>query len=141
MLRAALDPTLPVSTRSTAASLLARLPLEDGQPLVLDGSLRTGGPLEVAKLLSAFDKSTNEAVGLALVSALTASGPRAGVRAEQLRPRLAKFPESVRQPGEALLASLNADAARQAAHLDELLTQLKGRDVRPGHAVFHQPKP
>ncbi len=140
MLRAALDPTLPVSTRSTAASLVARLPLADHQLIVLAESLRTAGPLEVAKLLGAFDKSTNEAVGLALVSALKASGPRSGVRAELLRPHLAKFPESVRQEGGALLASLNADAASQAAHLDELLAQLKGGDVRRGQAIFNNPK-
>jgi putative heme-binding domain-containing protein len=58
-----------------------------------------------------------------------------------LLPRLAKYPESVQRKGEALLASLNVDAARQKRRLEELLAKDgKMGDVRRGQAVFNSPK-
>ena len=65
------------------------------------------------------------------------------MRPDILRPRLAKYPESVQQKGEALLASLNVDAARQKRRLEELLAAAqdgKTGDVRRGQAVFNSPK-
>jgi putative heme-binding domain-containing protein len=46
----------------------------------------------------------------------------------------------VQQKGEALLASLNVDAARQRQRLEELLAAGKAGDVRRGQAVFNNPK-
>ena len=53
---------------------------------------------------------------------------------------MTKFPESVRQKADQLLASLNADAAKQTSHLEELLGQMKGGDVRRGQAIFNSAK-
>jgi putative heme-binding domain-containing protein len=63
-----------------------------------------------------------------------------GLRADQLKPLLEKFPESVQKDGETLLLSLNADAAKQKAHLEELLASLPRGDIRRGQAIFNSPK-
>jgi putative heme-binding domain-containing protein len=44
----------------------------------------------------------------------------------------------VKERGEALLKTLHADAAQQAARLDALLAEVRGRgDVRRGQAIFN----
>jgi putative heme-binding domain-containing protein len=72
-----------------------------------------------------------------MVAALEQAAARSSVRADVLRPRLAKYPQSVQQRGEALLASINLHAAKEAQRLDELLGALEGGDVRRGQAVFN----
>jgi putative heme-binding domain-containing protein len=63
-----------------------------------------------------------------------------GVRVGALRSLLAKYPLAVQRQGESLLELLNADAARQNAHVDELLSDAKGGDIRRGQAVFKSEK-
>ena len=75
-----------------------------------------------------------------LLAALEASRSRASIHRDLLRPRLAKYPPAVQARGEALLASLTADTAKQAAHLEQLLAGLGGGDIRRGQAVFNSPK-
>jgi len=91
------------------------------------------------KVLSAFESANDEGLGLKLVSALKQSKP-AGLRADLVKPLLTNFPASVQHEGEALLNSLNADAARQTAHLEELFAQIKGGDIRRGQAIFNSAK-
>ena len=134
------EPSKPVMTRNAAAGVLARARLKDDQLLALTETVKTAGPLETPRLLSAFDHSTNEAVGLKLVAALKESKNRSGLRAEILKPLLAKYPVAVQEQGKELLASLNVDAAKQSAHLEELLQALKDGDIRRGQALFNSPK-
>jgi putative heme-binding domain-containing protein len=75
-----------------------------------------------------------------MIAALETSKGRASVRADVLRPRLAKYPESVQKKGEALLASLDANAARQAQRLEDLLGGVAGGDIRRGQLVFNSGK-
>ena len=102
--------------------------------------MRSSGPLELSRLLPAFDQGSDEALGLELVAALKQSKARSSVRADVLRPRLAKYPPSVQKAGEALLASLDVAAAKQGQRLEALLTSLQGGDIRRGQAVFNSPK-
>jgi putative heme-binding domain-containing protein len=46
----------------------------------------------------------------------------------------------VQQKGEALLASLNVDSARQSQRLDTLLAAAEDGDVRRGQVIFNSPK-
>ncbi|HXT42134.1 MAG TPA: PVC-type heme-binding CxxCH protein [Candidatus Angelobacter sp.] len=130
----------PPEIRSTAASVVGRAELADDQLLALADALETAGPLEVSRLISAFAHTSAEAVGTKLVAALKGSKALNSLRADQLKPLLEKFPESVRKDGEALLLSLNADAAKQKAHLEELLASLPKGDIRRGQAIFNSPK-
>ena len=143
LLRSGLEPAQPISIRLAAAAVLEKAPLERKQLLDLTGLLANTGPLELPRLLPAFDRGNDEALGLAMLAALQGSKSGSSIRPEMLLPRLAKYPESVQQKGEALLASLNVDAARQKRRLEELLAADKdGKegDVRRGQAVFNSPK-
>ena len=134
------DPAQPVMTRSLAASVLTRAKLKEDQLLALADTVKSAGPLEMMKLLAAFERSTNEAVGLRLVAALKESKGLASLRPDAFKIVLAKYPASVQQPGKELLASLNADSAKQTAHIDELLAALKDGDIRRGQSIFNGPK-
>ncbi|HEY2953324.1 MAG TPA: PVC-type heme-binding CxxCH protein [Verrucomicrobiae bacterium] len=140
LLRACVAPTKPVTTRSAAAGVLAKARLSEEQLLALADALKTAGPLEVPKLLGAFERATNEALGLKLVAVLKESPALSSLRAEMVKPRLTNFPATVRQEADALLASLNSDGAKQRAHLEELLAGVKGGDIRRGQAIFNSAK-
>jgi putative membrane-bound dehydrogenase-like protein len=143
LLRSGLEPARPISIRVAAAAVFEKAHLDRKQLLDLTASLANTGPLELPRLLPVFDRGSDEALGLAMLAALQGSKGRSSIRPDILRPRLAKYPESVQQKGEALLASLNVDASRQMRRLEELLAAGKdGKegDVRRGQAVFNNPK-
>jgi putative membrane-bound dehydrogenase-like protein len=129
-----------VGERSAAAGVLAKARLTEAQLLTLAEDLKSAGPMELPKLLPAFSRATNENVGLALVASLGANKSLASLRAETLKPHLTNFPAVVRQKAEALLGSLDTDAAQQKKHLDELLGSVKGGDIRRGQALFNNAK-
>jgi putative heme-binding domain-containing protein len=134
------DPAKPAMARSLAASVLARAKLKEEQLMALADTLKTVSPLEMMKLLTAFEHSTNEAVGLKLVAALKESKGLASLRPDAFKLVLAKYPASVQEPGKELLASLNVDSAKQSAHIDELLAALKDGDIRRGQNIFNSQK-
>jgi putative membrane-bound dehydrogenase-like protein len=140
LLRAGLEPSRPPAVRVAAAGIVERATFNQAQLFALAETLESAGPLELPRLLPAFDRSADEDVGLRMISALEASRSRLSVRGEILRPRLAKYPPSVRERGEALLASLNSDVAKQVQRLEELLPTLAAGDVRRGQEVFNSPK-
>jgi putative heme-binding domain-containing protein len=135
-----LDGAKPVSTRATAASVLAKARLSEEQLLSLGELMASAGPLEVSKLLAAFDHTNSEPVGLKLMSSLKGSKALSSVRVDALKTLLAKYPASVQERGAELLALINVDSAKQTAHLEELLVALKEGDVRRGQGVFNGQK-
>ena len=140
VLTSALGASQPPSVRAAAAAIVEKAKLSREQLVALADTLAGAGPLELARLLPAFDNSADEQVGLGMVAALERSKGRSGLRPDVLRPRLAKYPESVKKRGEALLTSLHADAATQAQRLESMLTSLAGGDVRRGQDVFNSAK-
>jgi putative membrane-bound dehydrogenase-like protein len=140
LLRSHLDREQPVATRTLAADVLARAKLSTEQLVSLTESLATVGPMEVDRLLEAFAQSADEGVGRRLIAALQASPVRSSLRAETLKPRLAKYSPAVRQQAEELYASLDVDAGKQRVQLEKLLSSLHGGDVRRGQAVFNGTK-
>jgi putative membrane-bound dehydrogenase-like protein len=139
-LLASLDPAQPAPIRVAAAGVLEKARLDRNQLWTLAGWIEHAGPLEVPRLLPAFDAAGEEDLGLRLIAALERSKGRASVRADILRQRLVRYPEAVQQQGEALLASLDVESAAQAQRLEELLAGLEGGDVVRGQAVFNSPK-
>ena len=132
--------TNPVALRGLAAGLLAAVPLSDEHLRELTAFVKTAGPLEMPRLLAAFSRATNETTGLLLVDSLKEARSVHSLRAEQVRPNLTNFPATVRANADELLASLNTDAAKEKARLDELLPQLQNGDVRRGQAIFNSQK-
>ncbi len=126
-LRAALSPDNSITERGAAASVLAKARLNESQLLALTESVKSAGPIELPKLLGAFARTTNENVGLALLASLEKSKSLASLRAETVKPQLTNFPASVQQKADALLASLNTDAAQQKKHIDDSAHVRDGR--------------
>ena len=103
--------------------------------------MAAAGPVEADRLLSAFEQSTDEALGLKLVDALSRSPALSGLRLDALKAHLAKYGPTVRTRAEERLYSrLNAGAAQQKAQLDRMLGTLAAGDVRRGQLVFHSEK-
>jgi putative membrane-bound dehydrogenase-like protein len=141
LVRSALGHSQPASLRLAAAGIVERARLAPTQLRALLEVVRESGPLELSRLLPAFDASTDEALGLALVDALERAPGRASLSADILRPRLSRYPATVQARGDALLASLTSDAAAQARRLDELLGGLVGGgDIRRGQSLFNGPR-
>jgi len=125
---------------SSAANVLARATLDSGQLLALADDVAAASPLEIDRLLTVFEQSTDVAVGLRLLDALKRSKARGSLRVETLRPRLDRFGGKVRQEAEAFYSSLNVSTGEQAARLEAVLPALAGGDVRRGQAVFNGAK-
>ena len=135
-----LGPDRPVATRVLAADVLAKATPGRDQLLALADAVRAAGPLEVNRLLPAFERTTDVEVGRKLVEALKGAEARSSLRVDALKKLLAKFPAEVNAQAEPLYASLAADAAGQTAKLEGLLATLKPGDIRRGQAVFNGTK-
>ncbi len=141
VLQKALAPGEPVSLRLTAAAVFGRAQLDEAQLLALTAAIPTAGPMELPRLLPAFDQSGDPTIGAALLDALASAKGRSNVSPELLRPRLAKYPEAVRRRGDELLATWRSDAARQGKELDALLAGVRGGgDHVRGQMLFNNPK-
>jgi len=130
----------PGPARAAAADLLTRSALPAESLVLLAGALKTMPPAEVGRVLPAFDRSTNEKAGLALVAALTDPAVRPVVRAEQVKPALDKYPPPVRAAADRLYALLAEARGDEVARLEALLKELPEGDVRRGQAVFNGAK-
>jgi putative membrane-bound dehydrogenase-like protein len=138
--RAALTNAAAVSDRSLAAMVVERTGLDRTQLLSLADVLASVRPLDLTRVLTAFDRSTDEAVGLAVVRALERSTLRAVVSAEFLRARLSKYPAPVQSAADAWLASATGDDTPQAARLADLVGNLGTGDIARGQTVFNSDK-
>jgi putative heme-binding domain-containing protein len=137
---AQLDQSKPVSSRVTAASALERAKLTAEQQLKLAANLKNVGPLEITHLIGAYENATDAQLGEAVLAALKDSKGRSSLRKEIVKPKLAKFPADFQQKLDEFLASLNVDSAKQSAHINELLTQIKGGNIYRGQSIFNSAK-
>ena len=129
--------TNSATLRHLAANVLTIPPHTDDERLLLTEALGTIGPVEITKVLSAYRGSTNATVGLRLIDALKSVR---FLQPAQVRSYLTNFPANVRARAEEFFATLNTDAAKQKARLDELSLNLKSGDVRRGQAIFNSQK-
>ncbi len=129
-----------VSTRSAAVDALVKSKLEPVSLAILVDSIPQVGPLELNRLLGAFEHCSDEAVGLKLVAALKQSPVLTSLRVDAVKSRLAKFPASVQTEAEALYAAINVEAGRQQEKLNDLVGSLTGGDIRRGQVVFNSQK-
>jgi putative heme-binding domain-containing protein len=128
------------AVRVAAASVLEKATLDRDQLMLLADMVQSAGPLEIGRLLSPFDRSSDEQIGRRLIEALEHARSRSSLRPDMIRPRLAKYPESVQKRGEALVAAIDTNAVKQAQHLEQLLPTVTGGDVRRGQDVFNGSK-
>jgi putative heme-binding domain-containing protein len=139
-LTAQVSPQQPAAQRVMAADVLGRAKLSAQQLTALADSLQNAGPLEIGRLLPAYEQSSDEPVGMRLVAALKDAKAFRALRADMVRPRLAKYSPAVQKAAEPLLAKLEPDAAAQRHRLEQLLSSLPKGDVRRGQAIFMNQK-
>ncbi|MDG3007881.1 PVC-type heme-binding CxxCH protein [Paludisphaera mucosa] len=135
-----LDPEGTVAARGLASDVLARARLAPEQLAALVEALGGAGPLEVDRLLTAFDAQADDALGVKLVEALAGSSALSSLRVDALKTHLAKFGPATHKAAESLYNRLNADAGKQQARLDDLLGKMSSGDVRRGQLVFQGEK-
>ena len=135
-----LKSTQPAALRGLAAEVLGKADLSAKQLTAVVEAIPTASPLDLDRLLGLFARSTDEAVGRALVKALSEPKVRAATRAEQVKPILSKYPKGVQAEAEKLYTVLKADRAELTKKLDAVLKEAKPGDVRRGQAVFNSTK-
>jgi putative heme-binding domain-containing protein len=126
----------PPDVQATVGRALGNGPLSAGQLQVLARLLDNAGPLVLPVLIKAFGRSTDAAVGQALVAALAKSEAATSVSPDELAGVLRKYPESVRDAARPLFARLGVDPAAQAARLAELSPLLAEGDPKRGREIF-----
>ena len=127
-----------MAIRTTVADVLARAKLSTGQLDRLAEALRSAGPVEVDRLLTAFEQSRDESIGLKLLKVLGESSALASLRIDALKAHLAKYGPAVQKQAEAIYARLNVDAAKQKARLEQLDDHPLGGRHPPGTARLPQ---
>lgn len=134
------DASRPPMERSVAAGVLERSKLSDGQLQHLAVVMKNINPMELSTLLAAFKACEDERIGSQLIDSLALSEAKSALRSDNLEPLLAKFPEPVRQKGEALLAEVNVGIKEQKAKLDALEKVVVKGDEKRGHLVYNSQK-
>lgn len=131
-----LDGENPPFLRLRAAEALGRAPLQDRELTKLAGAIRTGGALEVPRLIRAFGRSRNSNVGQRLVKALKNSPGLESVSPEVLREALRRYRKDVHEAAKPLFTRLALDTEKQKAKLAELKPAASGGDAARGRRVF-----
>jgi putative membrane-bound dehydrogenase-like protein len=139
-LRAHLNTELPVPTRAAAAGIISTAQLTLPQLEELTDSLKSAGPLEIDRLLSAYENCADEKIGLKLIAALKASPTLSALRVDSVQRRIKKQPLSVQTQAEELYRLINVDIAKQRQQITDLLPLVHKGDVRRGQRVFDQAK-
>jgi putative membrane-bound dehydrogenase-like protein len=127
--------TVPLA-RLTAARTLAALQLSDDQLLAVAAMLGQVDALVLPTLLRSFSHSTNDAPGLALITALDNAPAAANLSADELARLTKAYSPAVQTAVKPLLKKLGVDLEKQQAHLEELSPLITGGDLSRGKAVF-----
>jgi putative heme-binding domain-containing protein len=140
LLIANLNEEASVTTRSSSVDAITRSKLDSDALKMIADSIPTVGPLELNRLLGAFEHSSDPDVGMTLVAALKKSPVLTSLRVDTVKKILSKYPADVQSQAEELYAVINVEAGRQQEKLNELATYLSEGDVRRGQVVFKSQK-
>jgi putative heme-binding domain-containing protein len=140
-LRANLTAETAVADRSAAADICAKAKFSAAQLEALTEAFQSASPLEVDRLLAAFEQSKDSAVGAKLIAALKQSPARGALRPDAIQRAIAQCGPAVEEQAQELFAALNVNVAEQKKRLEELLASLSNGtlqpgDIRRGQAVF-----
>ena len=131
-----------ISLRLTAAAVFGRAQLDEAQLLALTAAIPTAGPMELPRLLPAFDQSGDPTIGAALLDALVVRQGTVERVSRSCCDRASRsIPRRSGRRGDELLATWRSDAARQGKELDALLAGVRGGgDHVRGQMLFNNPK-
>jgi putative membrane-bound dehydrogenase-like protein len=131
-----LDKGRPPLLRLTAAHALGQATLNKGQLKTLIAAVGAAGPMEMPKLLAAYERSNHPDVGKALLATLAEAPGRQSLSAETLTRTFAGYPEEIRKASAELRDKLTPNAGKQAARLAELKPLLEKGDAEQGREIF-----
>jgi putative heme-binding domain-containing protein len=96
--------------------------------------------MELATLLPVFERSSEPAVGEALVAGLEGSKVLVGLGVEDLKKLLARFGPRVQEGAKVLIAGMEQEREGRHARLESLLSKVPRGDIVRGQAVFNGPR-
>jgi putative heme-binding domain-containing protein len=131
-----LDRDRPPLLRLTAAGVISQAGLREDQLEKLTGTATAAGPLEMPKLLAAYERCANPMIGKKLLAALAQAPALESLTAEVLQRTMRAYPEEVKRAARPVLKRLEPDADKQKARLAELEPLLHGGDAGRGREVF-----
>jgi len=126
--------------QGSAAEALARASLEPDHLDEIARTLPEIGPLELTRVLPAFERGPSARAGESLLAALGRSKARTAIRPEMLRAVLKGYPAEIRAQGDRFLETLDTGLAGRRQRLEKIRSGLPAGDVRRGQAVFNSPK-
>jgi putative heme-binding domain-containing protein len=129
-----------VADRTLAADILVHSSLSKSQLVTLTHYFQFAGPMEINPLLEAFALSNDDEVGVSLIGALSKAPAQTAIRPDLLKKIVAKYGVLTKENAEELFKKLNADAEKQKAKLEEMLTSVKEGDIRRGQVIFNSQK-
>ena len=132
----------PFASRANAAKLLASAKLTPAQLSQLADQIPTLGPLELNKVIPAFSASgsIDPTIARLLIDRLAAAPAVTGLRTDVFRALGAVLPPAVQPRLQEISALLKVDVTKQQQHVDQLLAELRGGDIRRGQLVFNDPR-
>jgi putative heme-binding domain-containing protein len=126
-----------VNIRQTAARLLTQAQLDNSQLLILaERYIPSTDIFLLPVLLENFEDSDNEAVGTALVNALTSTNQLDNVSPTRLEKILQRFPNAVRTSARPLMERIRQQQSSRLAVLEDLERRLVAGDVGEGRRLF-----
>jgi putative membrane-bound dehydrogenase-like protein len=122
--------------RLAAAEALGQAHLTSGQLQMLGANVAEAGPLEIGRLVAAFEQTDDPRAGRMLLKSLDKSPSLAALSSRTLRDAVRHQPDEVRHDADALLKKFEVDDGKQKAHLTELQSLANGGDSERGRIVF-----
>jgi len=126
----------PPLERLDAAKALGKSSLSKEQLTTLGDLVSTAGVLELPRLILAFEKSHDAAIGQKMIAALKESPGLRSVRPELLSAVLNSYPDDVKAAARPLYEALTVDTAKQQAKLAALTGVLTGGEIQRGRDLF-----
>jgi putative heme-binding domain-containing protein len=135
-LRAGLEKDKGPLVRLSAAEALGRAPLDDGQLDALTKQMAAAGPLEMPRLIPAYERTRNAAVVRKALGALGNAPGLAALSGDALRRMVKNHPDDLKRAAEPLLKKLEVDGEAMKSRLEELSPAVVGGDSARGKDVF-----
>jgi len=126
--------------RLSAAEAVGKSPLDDAQLGQLLQLLKSAGPLEMPRLVGAYERSRNAGLGKKLLAAIEAAPGFQSLSADGLRKVLQAYPEELRREAEPIVKKLEVDTAQMKEKLDSMSGVLSKGDARAGREIFYGKK-
>lgn len=130
----------PPLLRLAAARALGEAPLDLEQLRTLTPDLASAGPIVLPRLLPAFERSSDRALGEQLVAALEDAPGLRNVRPESLKQVLSHYPAEVQHAAEGLFKKQSMGEPEKAARLNELEPIVMRGNSGQGREVFYGTK-